>query len=118
MAWFRADTYRLGSKSSYSGAEKLFRLDALNEAHISANVGSEFQSCHGLLHAKDLSGVCASDDNKVRSSWDGIAGYDGSTDAGEELFARHNLLAHQVAAALGLDLIFNMASGNPGPGVL
>lgn len=55
---------------------------------------------------------------EIGVSWDGIAGNDSSADTGEEFFARHDLFAHEVAAALSLDLILNVHTSNAGGDVL
>ena len=46
---------------------------------------------------------------EVRVSWDGVAGNDGCADTGQELIAGDNLLAHEMAAALRLHLILDVA---------
>ena len=54
---------------------------------------------------------CEIDTHKVRATGYGVARNDRGADAGEELFARDNLLAHQVTAALGLHLVLDVACG-------
>ena len=61
-------------------------------------------------------GSCAT--HEVRASRDGVAGNDCSADAGHELLAGDDLLAHKVTAALGLHLVLNVAGGETGADVL
>lgn len=56
--------------------------------------------------------------HEVRAARNGVTGDDSSADASEELFAGHDLLAHQVTAALCLDLVLDVTRGKAGADVL
>ena len=56
--------------------------------------------------------------HEVRAFRNGIAGNDRCTDAGHELLAGDNLLAHEVTATLGLDLVLNVAGSETSANVL
>ncbi len=43
---------------------------------------------------------------------------DSRSNAGKELLARDDLLSHEMPASFGLDLIFDVQSGNACPGIL
>ena len=55
---------------------------------------------------------------EVRISGNGVAGNDSSADAGQELLAGDNLLSHEMAAALRLHLILDVARRETDPSVL
>ena len=55
---------------------------------------------------------------EVRATRDRVTSNDGRADARQELLARNNLLAHQMAASFGLDLIFNVEASNASGDVL
>jgi len=46
--------------------------------------------------------------HEIRVSGECVACKDGGTDASDELFARHDLLAHEMSASLGLDLVLDV----------
>ena len=56
--------------------------------------------------------------HEVRASRNGVAGNDRGADAGHELLAGDNLLAHEVTATLGLDLVLNVAGSETSADVL
>lgn len=54
---------------------------------------------------------------EVGVSGDGVAGNDGCADASQELFAGDNLLSHEVATALRLHLVLDVARRETDAGV-
>lgn len=56
--------------------------------------------------------------HEVGASWDRVASDDRSANASDEFLAGHDLLAHQVAASLGLDLVLDVAGSETGADVL
>jgi len=126
----------LWCKCSDGRSEEFFGLNTLNEAYIGTSIGRKFQTGNSFFHAQNLSRVRTTDDNlrwellsdgsigsvndtyEVRATRDRVTSNDGRADARQELLARNNLLAHQMAASFGLDLIFNVEASNASCDVL
>lgn len=93
-----------GRSQSLDGLlEEFLGLDTLDEGNIGTDRSSSLEAADSLVHTENLSRVRACDDDNVAPG-DGITGLDRSADASDELLSRDNLLAEQMAAALGLDL--------------
>jgi hypothetical protein len=99
-------------------AEELLGLHALDKADVRARRRRELEAVDGLVHAVHLRRVRAADDHKVGAARDLVARDDGGADAGDELLAGHDLFAEEVAAALGLDLVLDVARSDAGAVVL
>ena len=55
---------------------------------------------------------------EVGASGNRVTGDDCSADAGDELFTRDDLFSHEMTAALRLDLVLDVACGEPGADIL
>src|SRR5690606_39708455 len=99
------------------------RLHRLNEALVGGQVvgglgedavGAGFDAAYGALdrrlHALDGDGVGAGDQEEVRVGF----GIGGGLDAVDHLVGGDDLLAGAVAAALGADLVLDVAGGGAG----
>ena len=94
----------------------LLAREALEQADIGADGPRGLQALHALVVAEGLQGVGAGDQDDVRVQ--AVLGGLGGADALVELVARDDLLAGQVAAALVLDLVFDVKAGDAGADVL
>ncbi len=89
------------------GGHLLQGLRRFHERHVRASRQRQVGAGHGLVQAGHRAGIGACDDHEVR----GTPGGDGGGDLGHELVARDDLLAVEVAATLGRDLVFDVQRG-------
>ena len=141
--WRKATRYNIdedgfGGQCLHRLSKELSSLDTLDEANIGTGISRELQTSDGFIHAKDLSGICAADNNlrikesdmrsqddftplathEVGTTRNGISGDHGSTNTSNEFFPRNNLLSHQVTATLSLDLVLNVHTSYASTSVL
>lgn len=94
----------------------LLALEALEQTDIGTEITGGAETLDALVVAKRLEGVGAGNQNKVGAHAD--AGGVGSADAGVVLLTGDDLLAREMAAALGQDLVLKMGTSDTGTDIL